>query len=60
MTAWLPGGTGDLNCDCFRKDEVFEQLVSQRDGLKPELRGAIMAGHGVLCPMLNLPRIFCQ
>lgn len=24
-----------------------EQLVSQHDGLKPELRGPIMAGHGV-------------
>lgn len=29
------------------------QLVSQCDGLKPELRGAKMAGHGVLCPVLN-------
>lgn len=32
----------------FQKGWGLEQLVSQRDGIKPELRRPIMAGHGVL------------
>lgn len=45
MTAWPLGGNDDFDCGGFRKDEVVEQLVSQRDW--PELRGPIMTGHGV-------------
>lgn len=54
MTAWLLGGNRNLNCDCFKKEEVMSSLsVSQCVDLKPELRGAKMAGHGVLYPVLN-------